>query len=103
MRVPCDAYEMIWVGADGSVRLCFVTFPLGNLYERPLRELLFTAEHRRAAASAVRLDCPNCHCHRESRIAKHLPSLLRYQFRAASATGAEEVNGAAFPIVGQDT
>ncbi len=102
MRVPCDAYEMIWVGADGSVRMCFVTFPLGNLHERPLRELLFTVEHRRAAASAVRLDCPNCHCHREGRIAKHLPSLLRYRFRAESAFTPEQVNGAAFPIIGQD-
>jgi cyclic pyranopterin phosphate synthase len=39
MRVPCDAYDMIWVGADGSVRLCFVTFPLGNLHHNPLRRI----------------------------------------------------------------
>ena len=78
MRVPCDAYDMIWVGADGSVRLCFVNFPLGNLHEKPLSELLFTAEHKRAAVGAVQLACPNCHCARDTRIGKHLPSLLRY-------------------------
>lgn len=32
MRVPCDAYCMVWVGADGSVKLCCVTFLLGSLH-----------------------------------------------------------------------
>lgn len=80
MRVPCDAYDMVWVGADGSVRLCFVTFPLGNLHDRPLSQLIFTEAHRKAAIGSVRLACPNCHCHRDARIAKHLPSLLHYSF-----------------------
>src|SRR5262249_22744603 len=70
MKVPCDAYEMIWVGADGSVRLCFVTFPLGNLYEKPLSEMLFTDAHKQASIGAVQLKCPNCHCHREARLFK---------------------------------
>ena len=78
MKVPCDAYNMIWIGADGSVRLCFVTFPLGNLHETPLRDMLFTDEHQRACVGAVNLDCPNCHCCRDTRIAKHLPSALHY-------------------------
>lgn len=38
MRVPCDANKLIWVGADGTVQLCYVTFKLGNIRERPLRE-----------------------------------------------------------------
>src|SRR4026209_583705 len=39
MRGPCDAYELVWVGADGSVQLCDVTFPLGNLHRHRLGEL----------------------------------------------------------------
>jgi MoaA/NifB/PqqE/SkfB family radical SAM enzyme len=78
MRVPCDAHKLIWVGADGTVQLCYVTFRLGNLHERPLRELMFTAAHRKAAKDAFLLNCPNCHCEREARIQKHLPSLYKY-------------------------
>jgi MoaA/NifB/PqqE/SkfB family radical SAM enzyme len=78
MRVPCDAYNMIWVGADGSVRLCFVTFPMGNIHQTPLRELLFGAEHKRACLGAAKLECPNCHCCRDTRIVKHLPSRIAY-------------------------
>jgi MoaA/NifB/PqqE/SkfB family radical SAM enzyme len=78
MRVPCDARKLIWAGADGTVKLCYVTFELGNLHERRLRDMLFTAEHRRAAYDAFALNCPACHCERESRILKHLPSRLRY-------------------------
>jgi MoaA/NifB/PqqE/SkfB family radical SAM enzyme len=103
MRVPCDAYDMIWVGADGSVRLCFVTFPLGNLHVNPLSELLFTPAHKKAAVGAVQLACPNCHCHRDTRIAKHLPSLLRYSLRRhvdpPSPSSAQD--SCAFPIMGQ--
>lgn len=78
MRVPCDAYNMIWVGADGTVQLCYVTFPIGNLHESRLRELLYNDAHKAAAKGAFELDCPNCHCERSTRIAKHLPSRLRY-------------------------
>lgn len=78
MRVPCDAYNMIWVGADGSVRLCFVTFPLGNVFDTPLREMLFSSTHKAACIGANQLACPNCHCSRDTRIVKHLPSLWRY-------------------------
>lgn len=78
MRVPCDAKNLIWVGADGSVQLCYVTFRLGNIRERPLREMLFTDAHRAAARSAFRLDCPTCHCERDSRIMKDLASRIRY-------------------------
>lgn len=78
MRVPCDAYNMIWVGADGSVRLCFVTFPMGNLFDTPLREMMFSPTHKAACIGANELACPNCHCSRDTRIVKHLPSLWRY-------------------------
>ena len=78
MRVPCDVRNLLWVGADGTVQLCYVTFRLGNIRERRLSEMLFTAKHREAAKSAFRLNCPNCHCERDGRIQKHLPSRLRY-------------------------
>lgn len=78
MRIPCDVGNLIWVGADGSVQLCYVTFRMGNIRERPLREMLFTPGHREAAREAFQLNCPNCHCERDSRIQKHLPSRIRY-------------------------
>lgn len=78
MRVPCDKYEMVWVGADGTVQLCYVTFRLGSLHERRLRDLLYTPAHARAAADAFALRCPNCHCGYDSRVSKHLPSRRRY-------------------------
>ena len=70
MRVPCDAGKMLWVGADGSVQLCYVTFPLGNLHERRLRTMLFTDAHHAAARGAYALACPNCHCGYDVRVAK---------------------------------
>jgi cyclic pyranopterin phosphate synthase len=78
MRVPCDNYQMLWVGADGTVKLCYVTFELGNLHERRLSEIVFTETHRQAARDAYQLNCPNCHCELDTRIAKHAPSLARY-------------------------
>jgi MoaA/NifB/PqqE/SkfB family radical SAM enzyme len=78
MRVPCDVKNLLWIGADGTVQLCYVTFKLGNIRERPLRDMLFTAEHQAAARDAFRLKCPNCHCERDARIQKHLPSRLHY-------------------------
>ncbi len=74
MGVPCDAHKLIWVGADGTVQLCYASFRLGNLHERRLREMLFGAEHRQAARDAFLLNCAHCHCERESRILKHLQS-----------------------------
>ena len=78
MRVPCDSYRMIWVGADGSVKLCYVTFLLGNLYANRLYELLGTPEHRKAAQDSYQLNCPNCHCHYDTRIQKDRASLKLY-------------------------
>lgn len=78
MRVPCDAYRMIWIGADGTVKLCYVCFDLGNLHEKRLSEMLFTEAHVEAARGAFQLKCPNCHCERQTRIPKHLPSRRRY-------------------------
>ncbi|MGD0669094.1 MAG: radical SAM protein [Bryobacteraceae bacterium] len=68
MRVPCTAYRLIWVGADGTVQLCYVTFKLGNLHKQRLREMLFTDAHYRACRDAFALNCPNCHCERDDRI-----------------------------------
>ena len=78
MRVACDAGQMLWVGADGSVQLCYVTFPLGNLHERRLREMLFTKAHHAAARGAWALDCPNCHCRYGDRIAKDRSLASKY-------------------------
>lgn len=78
MRIPCDVKNLLWIGADGSVQLCYVTFPLGNIRERPLRDMLFTTTHRKAAQDAFKLNCPNCHCERDGRVQKHAPSRMRY-------------------------
>lgn len=78
MRVPCDRYRLIWVGADGTVQLCYVTFKLGNLHDKRLAQMLFTAEHRQFARDAFALRCPNCHCSFHKRIEIHAPSRLKY-------------------------
>jgi len=82
MRVPCDARKLLWVGADGSVMLCYVTFPLGNLHEKRLSEILYTPEHHEAARDAFQLNCPNCHCEAASRVEKHGPSFRKYAAEA---------------------
>ena len=78
MRIPCDARNMVWIGANGVVQLCYVTFELGNLHERRLSEILYTDTHTQAARDAFQLNCPNCHCERDNRVRKHLPSRRRY-------------------------
>lgn len=78
MKVPCTAYEMIWVGADGTVQLCYVTFKLGNLYKKSLQDMLGTNKHLRAAEDAFYLNCPNCHCEANFRIMRHWHSRRRY-------------------------
>ncbi|SBT04715.1 Radical SAM domain protein [Candidatus Accumulibacter aalborgensis] len=78
MKVPCTAREMLWVGPDGSVQLCYVTFKLGNLHERRLSEMLYTAEHKDAARRAFALDCPNCHCSAGDRIMRDAASRRKY-------------------------
>ena len=83
MQVPCDAGKLIWIGADGSVQLCYVTFPLGNLHEKRLGEILYSPNHHAAARGAFQLRCPRCHCERGSRIEKHAVSHALYRGRAA--------------------
>jgi len=84
MRVPCDAYELVWIGADGSVQLCDTAFPLGNVHEQRLAQLLFTPEHEQAARDGFALKCPNCTCKVDSRLRRHGPSWRKY-----SALGGE--------------
>jgi cyclic pyranopterin phosphate synthase len=79
MRVPCTAYDMIWVGPDGTVQMCYVTFKLGNLHQHRLRDLLFTASHQQAARDGFALKCPNCHCSSNERVMRHAPSRRHYQ------------------------
>jgi MoaA/NifB/PqqE/SkfB family radical SAM enzyme len=78
MAVPCDAYKLLWVGADGTIQLCYAAFPLGNLHTTRLRDIFGTSEHRLACRDAFKLQCPHCHCGRSSRIKSHLPSRIRY-------------------------
>lgn len=76
--IPCDAYELIWVGADGSVQLCDVSFPLGNLKSNRLRDLLFTETHCQAARDGFALKCPTCMCKIDSRMRRHSASVRRH-------------------------
>jgi cyclic pyranopterin phosphate synthase len=78
MRVPCDRHRLIWVGADGTVQMCYTTFKLGNLHEKRLRDMLFTAGHVKAARNAFALNCPNCHCGYETRTLGHAPTRRQY-------------------------
>lgn len=78
MRVPCDAYELLWIGADGTLQLCDTALPLGNVRENRLRELLFTDAHRRAARDGFKLNCPNCTCKVETRIQRDAASQRQY-------------------------
>ncbi len=79
MKVPCDKYRMLWIGADGTVQLCYVTFKLGNLNEQRLRELVGSPEHAQAARDAFALRCPNCHCGYDERTRKHWPTRLAHR------------------------
>jgi cyclic pyranopterin phosphate synthase len=83
MQVPCDAGKLLWIGADGSVKLCYVTFDLGNLHKQRLSEILYTGAHHQAARDAFALNCPNCHCERGARVEKHAESFALYRARAA--------------------
>lgn len=83
MQVPCDAGKLLWIGADGSVKLCYVTFELGNLHVQRLADILYKQAHHDAARAAFRLECPNCHCERGARVEKHSPSHAAYSRRAA--------------------
>ncbi len=78
MLVPCDAYNLIWIGADGVVQLCDAAFPLGNLHETRLRDILFKDEHKKACRDGFALNCPKCLCGSETRIQRHFPSVRKY-------------------------
>ncbi len=78
MHVPCDSYQMMWVGPDGTVQQCYVTYRLGNLHEQRLTEMLNTRAHACYARQSYALECPNCHCHYEVRVRKHAASRRQY-------------------------
>jgi len=78
MRLPCDAYESLWIGADGTVQLCDVAFRMGNVNEIRLREIVYGRQHRKACRDAFSLKCPNCTCRLNSRVLKHAESVRRY-------------------------
>lgn len=87
MRVPCNAYELLWIGADGTVQLCDTALPLGNVNTQRLRDILFSREHHRAARDGFQLNCPNCTCLVESRIQKDAASQRRYAVPLAGEGG----------------
>lgn len=78
MRVPCTETSLVWIGADGSVQMCYVTFKLGNLHETRLKDLLYSPQHKSAARNCVSLNCPNCHCSYDRRINVHGPTRRSY-------------------------
>ncbi|MCP5023693.1 MAG: radical SAM protein [bacterium] len=78
MRVPCDAYQLLWLGADGSLQLCDTAFPLGNVNEKRLKDLVLNKKHAKAAQDGFLLNCPNCTCKVDSRIRRHGPSYRKY-------------------------
>lgn len=77
-RIPCDAYDSLWVGADGTVQICDTAFKLGNAKDQRLRDILFGDAHREACRNAFLLNCVNCHCKMDSRILKHAASMKKY-------------------------
>jgi cyclic pyranopterin phosphate synthase len=82
MEIPCDMYDHLWIGPDGSVQLCYASFPLGNIYEARLAELVYTKTHVESCRAAFQLKCPRCHCNRPTRIVRHMPSVYRYGFQS---------------------
>ncbi|WP_432257067.1 radical SAM/SPASM domain-containing protein [Limimaricola sp. AA108-03] len=78
MRLPCTSHDMLWIGPDGTVQMCFVTFKLGSLHEHRLSELLFNERHRSFARHAFNLKCPNCNCGYDKRVNLHRPSRAAY-------------------------
>lgn len=78
MRVPCTEHSLLWIGADGSVQMCYVTFKLGNLHHTRLTEMLYTPAHEQAARDCVALNCPNCHCSYDRRINLNWSTRRRY-------------------------
>ncbi|MBL8897972.1 MAG: radical SAM protein [Planctomycetes bacterium] len=79
MKVPCTKHEMLWIGADGTVQLCYVTFRLGNLHQSRLRDLVYGPEHHEAGRGALALKCANCHCGYDERVRRHAPTRKLYQ------------------------
>jgi cyclic pyranopterin phosphate synthase len=89
IKAPCDMYKHIWIGADGSVKLCYPAFPLGNINKTRLTEVLYTEKHVRAAQSAFQLKCPQCHCNRITRVQRDFQTRAQYGWAKSPApTGA---------------
>ena len=78
MRLPCTSYDMLWIGPDGTVQLCFVTFKMGDLHKQRLTEMLFTEKHKRFSRDAFNLNCPNCNCGYDKRVNLHRSSRALY-------------------------
>lgn len=63
--VACNAPWMsVYIGADGAVRPCFFHHPVGNIRQRPLREIMTVAmpAFRRALTVSDDATCQRCVC-----------------------------------------
>jgi len=63
--VACNAPWMsVYIGADGAVRPCFFHPPVGNIRQRPLREIMTVGmpAFRRALTVADDATCQRCVC-----------------------------------------
>lgn len=67
MQVPCNMYDNVWVGPDGTVQVCQKNVVLGNANSDRLPELLHTVQHVESAQVCFELRCSNCHVNFDSR------------------------------------
>jgi cyclic pyranopterin phosphate synthase len=80
MRIPCDAYNMLWIGAVGTVQPYDVAFKLGSAYQmNQLCQILNNSYYINTARDAFALNCPNSYCRHHPLIMKHAPSVHHYK------------------------
>jgi len=90
MRVPCHMYDQcLWLGPDGTLKLCQAYFEIGNLRQESLGELIDRARGNGWARKMRELDCPNCQCLFPSRTRRHLPTRLKYGFLQQNGNGTD--------------
>lgn len=90
MRVPCHMYDQcLWLGPDGTLKLCQAHFEVGNIRQDSLGTLISRARGNGWARKMRELDCPNCQCLFPSRTRRHLPTRLKYRFLQRNGAGSK--------------